>query len=101
MDEVIDPLGFPGVPPRAAVLPVLVMVIRLSLRHLILVVRERQVYPAAVDVYGLPQLLARHSRALNVPPCTLTNLWADWAQRAHGWVQRALMAALSVALISV
>ena len=59
MQEVVDPLGLPGNAP-AAVAPVLMMVVRLRLRELILMVRERQIRPAGVDVHGLPQHLARH-----------------------------------------
>ena len=48
----------------------LVVVEGFGLRQLVLMVRERQVCPARVDVHALPQHGARHGRALNVPPCT-------------------------------
>ena len=70
MQEVVDPLGLPEAA-IAAVLPVLVMVVRLRLRELVLMVRERQIRTAGVDVHGLPQHLARHGRALYVPACTV------------------------------
>ena len=59
MQEVVDPLGLPGNAP-AAVAPVLIMVVCLRLRELILVVRERQIGAAGVDVHGLPQHLTGH-----------------------------------------
>ena len=69
MQKVVDPLGFPEVAPIAAVLPVLMVEVGLSLRQLILVVGERQVCPAGVDVHGLPSTWLAMGRALNVPPC--------------------------------
>jgi len=39
------------------------------LRNLVLVVREAQVDAAGVDVDGGADELARHRRALDVPPC--------------------------------
>lgn len=52
MQEVVDPLGLPGAA-AAAVFSVLVVVVGLSLRQLILMVRERQICPASVDVHRL------------------------------------------------
>ena len=68
MQEVVDPLGLPG-GAAAAVRPVLIVEVGLRLRQLVLVVRERQIRAARVDVHALPQHLTRHGRALYVPTC--------------------------------
>mmetsp|Transcript_25848 Transcript_25848/g.74788 ORF Transcript_25848/g.74788 Transcript_25848/m.74788 type:complete len:521 (-) Transcript_25848:1687-3249(-) len=44
------------------------VVVRLDLRHLVLVVRELEVDPARVDVHLAAQQVGHHRRALDVPP---------------------------------
>ena len=59
----------PGQPEQAVVQPVPGEAVtgRLGLRDLVLVVREDQVHPAAVDVERRAQVLGGHGRALQVP----------------------------------
>jgi hypothetical protein len=48
--------------------PLLVPVVGLRLRQLVLVVRELEVEAPGVDVNGVPNQIAGHGGALNVPP---------------------------------